>query len=512
MRRLKSIPLVVCGGVLLLSGCPQPLLQDSVTEGELPTKESTLKIGDQVGATAHTLGVRWPSGGGWSVQAMPPETKSVTFHISKGEVPTQVFTLIREPGSETASRSVMLFPGEYIVRVRAFGTDSPKDESPVLASGARSFSVTEGQDPQTVVIILTIHPSPAPEPALPSPAPSNPPETQPSPSPAPTPSATPTTSPTSRPSTVTALIQPGITFNDSYFVDFLSGWVIGLNGRVRRTLDGGVTWSSHDIPGAGELYSVFFLDRNQGWVGDRRYVYRTGDGGSTWTRLAEVLPNESPSIWGLHFQDAQNGYCVLTTNTGGGLFVTRDGGQSWSRAATGYFKSLSGIPNETVFISEGGKIPTSSSGPTWRYRKGGLTQVLGEPVEFIGSPFTSPQVVVSTYSDTLLKSIDGGLTWQSIPFQIQGSASSSGIQEWGGVAMLSESHGLGLHWSGSRFNCELVETLDGGLSWTVISRPSLSYPDYNEHPFTRPRFFAFNGKSAWHAYADNTRLLRIGEP
>jgi len=79
-------------------------------------------------------------------------------------------------------------------------------------------------------------------------------------------------------------------------IDFVSpnlGWVVGENGEIYKSTDGGITWDSlhNDTLGTADLYKVDFVDSLNGWIisGHERKIFRTRDGGNTWV-TDRVLP------------------------------------------------------------------------------------------------------------------------------------------------------------------------------------------------------------------------------
>ena len=128
-----------------------------------------------------------------------------------------------------------------------------------------------------------------------------------------------------------------------YFVDPAVGWLVfqratGANfdvGTLFRTTDGGRTWTRLSIPSGG---AVYFATRELGWVaggaaGDE--LYRTQDGGTTWER--QDVPG--PVVSGRRayslprFDGPQTGQIpvVISTaeNSSVAFYQTRDGGNTW---------------------------------------------------------------------------------------------------------------------------------------------------------------------------------------
>jgi hypothetical protein len=84
-------------------------------------------------------------------------------------------------------------------------------------------------------------------------------------------------------------------------VDSLTAFAVGDNWRfsspyVLSTTDGGINWKSKQFIGGGAACDVAFLDKYNGWfTGDRGRIWKTTDGGETWsfqnTNVLETLGN-----------------------------------------------------------------------------------------------------------------------------------------------------------------------------------------------------------------------------
>ena len=88
------------------------------------------------------------------------------------------------------------------------------------------------------------------------------------------------------------------------------GWVVGIDGLILRTRDGGQTWEvQHGAMELGSVEELGFLEtlKNPGLydvsvvgqygvvVGDTGNLMTTADGGETWT--ARELPEEERLVW-----------------------------------------------------------------------------------------------------------------------------------------------------------------------------------------------------------------------
>ena len=130
------------------------------------------------------------------------------------------------------------------------------------------------------------------------------------------------------------------------WLDPQTGWLViqratGINfsiGSLFRTNDGGQTWTQLNIP-IGE--QVAFTTPQIGWVaggaaGDE--LYRTMDGGATWISQAFVQAtgssNQQFAYFLPEFQDVMNGLLPVMITDGNyarmDFYSTSDGGSSWS--------------------------------------------------------------------------------------------------------------------------------------------------------------------------------------
>jgi photosystem II stability/assembly factor-like uncharacterized protein len=170
------------------------------------------------------------------------------------------------------------------------------------------------------------------------------------------------------------------------FLDEQSGWVAGMQSYLARTSDGGGTWEPASIPdtrspeslAAGitarpSFWSLFFIDSEVGWVvGEEGVMLSTADGGTTWTRRstglkdahsvakAEKIPtargevtldagDRTPgfTISAVRFIDRLHGWSTgFYPNVGRSLILrTDDGGATWSVDA-----EIAGEELYTLFI------------------------------------------------------------------------------------------------------------------------------------------------------------------
>jgi photosystem II stability/assembly factor-like uncharacterized protein len=106
---------------------------------------------------------------------------------------------------------------------------------------------------------------------------------------------------------------PAGSYNDIFFLNNQKGWVVGDNGLIGYTENGGTTWAPQSSPTTTmALYNVFFFDADNGRaVGFNGTILKTTNGGDTW-----VLDEEGSTLAGtkflrgVHFTSSTNGYVV----------------------------------------------------------------------------------------------------------------------------------------------------------------------------------------------------------
>lgn len=149
---------------------------------------------------------------------------------------------------------------------------------------------------------------------------------------------------------------PSLTFYEVTMVNEHVGWAWGKAlghgiSLVLRTEDGGQTWRDVTPPETQNGFggTGFFLDgerawaaynENEGWPGYRGLVWRTTDGGETWTSSDDTDPSgEAELVDYIYFIDDRHG-CLqnrVIYSMGSGkvdIYRTSDGGASWRLEAS----------------------------------------------------------------------------------------------------------------------------------------------------------------------------------
>ena len=195
------------------------------------------------------------------------------------------------------------------------------------------------------------------------------------------------------------LIHEGFIHN-IFFVDEMTGWACADIPGALKTEDGGKTWKKIYFGGNGTIYAIWFVTKDKGWAvgahvegsnyGDSGIrvhpaIYVTNNGGKSW-HLQKLLDNYSGGgdFNSVYFTDELHGFASggITSNPGGILLYTSDGGENWTETDSQAMKEddVSGynvVIRDLYFIDQqqgwamGYDLPkskifhTSDGGKTW---------------------------------------------------------------------------------------------------------------------------------------------------
>jgi photosystem II stability/assembly factor-like uncharacterized protein len=200
-------------------------------------------------------------------------------------------------------------------------------------------------------------------------------------------------------------------------------WVSGGQGFVGKTLDGGKTWAT--VKTASNEFTPFIaaVDADHAWAATYNSVYKTVDGGLSWSKLNAPVGGGFGNISDLRFADRNNGYVLATSGIAAlpTLFATNDGGLSWralqiprNTPANNAMEFLSMHLLDANVISL-----VSSAGYVYRSEDGGLSwsqmKVFSSGEGSIGCfNFVDAQTGFLALGNRILASRDGGRSWGQI--------------------------------------------------------------------------------------------------
>jgi photosystem II stability/assembly factor-like uncharacterized protein len=288
---------------------------------------------------------------------------------------------------------------------------------------------------------------------------------------------------------------------------FLGG---GLNEKILKTTDGGLTWRSvlADHPpvflGINEITDFAFKDGQTGWCsvdgwGQFPGCYKTTNGGDTWFAL---VGSESTckGIW----YDQQNGGLFLTTS-GGNAALGQDL-RSWDEGATWSRFGDVGIEQSGGFAFSDGDVGLMSwydhpaDGSWWQTKDGGHTwsSILFDSMCYQPLAIPGTQTYfANTVWGVIMRTDDAGATWKHL-FSFGPQYRLDGGED------VSTSSGCIRGTLDSLFvmmcsGCYL--STDQGLSWKFLcGQPNLYFP--------YQRFY-LNGRRLYIFSIDSTRFSSL---
>ncbi|MDQ3193198.1 MAG: YCF48-related protein [Bacteroidota bacterium] len=97
-------------------------------------------------------------------------------------------------------------------------------------------------------------------------------------------------------------------FSSVYFTNTDTGFVVGQNGSILKSADGGANWTTQISGVTSHLNSVYFTGANTGHiVGNNGIILKTTNGGINWTAQTSGITSFINSVF---FTNLGNGYCA----------------------------------------------------------------------------------------------------------------------------------------------------------------------------------------------------------
>jgi photosystem II stability/assembly factor-like uncharacterized protein len=201
--------------------------------------------------------------------------------------------------------------------------------------------------------------------------------------------------------------------NDVYFINDNTGWVVGGDfgtERIFKTTNGGTNWIPQTSGTANKLFAVYFIDANTGWsVGgpSAPKIIKTTNGGDNWFLQTTTV---STPLYSVMFADANTGWAVAGYLGGETIIKTTNGGANWFSQSSGdtrYLRECFVINSSKAFaVGQGGKlIMTTNGGNNW------IVQTTGSSVELWSIDFVNDTVGYAIGDNVVLKTTNGGVVF-----------------------------------------------------------------------------------------------------
>ena len=272
-------------------------------------------------------------------------------------------------------------------------------------------------------------------------------------------------------------------FKDVFFLNENKGWIVGSDGVIVSTADGGTTWVQARKFTTDALVQIHFTNETTGWMLCERNIYsrgndatsylrKTTDGGRNWEKI-EFQDGGRERVTRLLF----NKYGTARAFGEGGVFYKlQEDGVSWKKVQTAiHFLLLDGaFADDTVgaIVGTGGTILfTEDAGFTWE-----KASLLGDTDTRFNAVYFAGQNgawAVGT-KGRIFHSNGGGRLWRQ-----QQSTVTANLND---VFFTSASSGWAVGDNGI-----IVRTRDGGNIWTEV----------NSHVSHRLEKIVFAGTRGW---------------
>lgn len=289
-----------------------------------------------------------------------------------------------------------------------------------------------------------------------------------------------------------------------------------------------------DVPPGRGWYHVQFVSDDAGWLHDGSNLWRTTSGGTHWEIVSAGDPNTLYEISASHFLSAQLGFVIKS----GQVYKTDNGGRTWTVLPIAPLQSPGGALQDVSFLPGGGigwavggifrpktalelagGVPAKLSSTDGKsiiteaiYRTddgGGTWQRQPAPTQIgmVRSLYFINNEKAFALGNSVLHTQNGGHTWKPIRFQARCSDGASEQRDALSVSFVDANTGWLSYNDGS-----LVNTSDGGHTWCDLASPDEIWPeDYHAAYFekiyftSRTRGLALGGDKLLYATEDGGR-------
>jgi photosystem II stability/assembly factor-like uncharacterized protein len=280
-----------------------------------------------------------------------------------------------------------------------------------------------------------------------------------------------------------------------FFLDSLSGWILGYSGYICRTTNGGNNWSycKNSISGTED---IFFINNLTGWIASSRRIWKTTNGGINWVNTYTNQDNNE-YLSCVYFKNLNTGWVV---NSFGNIIKSTNGGINWFNIIEPPYGVITDIyfsdNNNGWAIGNSYVSKTINGGIGWQNILN-FNNIILNSVQFLNSNTG----FITGSNGKILKTINGGQNWDSSTIgnvtynSISFSNNSTG---WvcGNNGSILKTSNTGINWvnqvSGTNFNLNsvtflntstgfavsdsgrILKTTNGGSNW-IVNQPLVNW-------------------------------------
>ncbi|MBK9333772.1 MAG: T9SS type A sorting domain-containing protein [Ignavibacteria bacterium] len=260
-------------------------------------------------------------------------------------------------------------------------------------------------------------------------------------------------------------------FEDIFFLNENTGWIINFDGSTYRTFNGGLNWLYAENIELNR--SIGFFNSQDGIIGTldlNRPLFRTSNSGANWIQVTN-LPNPPPrGICGISIINGTTAVACGTYSGNARAYKTTDKGLSWSMIFSDTSKARSLV--DTYFWSpDSGLIAggyntstysngvavvlmTTDGGSTWNtVHKTNRPREWCWKINFHSRTNGVISIERNSGLSYILKTTNTGLNWTEIPFR---------EYDQEGIGFLNDNTGWVGGWTGPTY-----KTTNGGTNWSL---------------------------------------------
>lgn len=336
---------------------------------------------------------------------------------------------------------------------------------------------------------------------------------------------------------VSGFTTPSVGVDYISIVDENIVWATGYDGSggganlqlFTKTIDGGTTWT----PGTVNLQNnnlglsmIHGFDSNKAWAvgypngaGQTGGIWVTTDGGATWTRQNSALYNNAASFTNVvYFWNANEGFCQGDPINGEfELYTTTDGGNNWvavpgasipnpqNANEFGYVRQIEVVGDHVWYTTSTGRMYHSTDkGYTW--------VVYNTPVSDFGGAIdnsSSANFSFSSATNGLIVDNNGTVYRTTNGGSTWTTVTTSGPVYTGGLCYIEGTNIAFSTGGGSSYS------LDNGTTWSLIDTEQHLYVDFIDSTIGWSGWFntdaTTGGMWKWQELAQNAGVQEFGE-
>lgn len=231
-----------------------------------------------------------------------------------------------------------------------------------------------------------------------------------------------------------------------FFINNFSGVIVGTDGLILKSTDGGQYWNRINIKYKNDLHSICSVNGRTYCVGGNGILLKSNNNFQVWDR---VNTNTNQTLFDINFIDDNTGFI---TGSGGVILKSDDGGLTWKKLASNDKENLFSIAFSDLKTGcavgwNGTILKTENQGTTWIKIQSDYKSYLKNIIfinQFLG--------FIIGGNGLVLKTENGGSSWEKIDI-----GTTSGLYK---IFFENNEDGIILSNKG-----EIFKTHDAGKTW-----------------------------------------------